>query len=191
MADMNEIRELCFDFCMKEEGGSLYTNDPHDPGGPTKYGIALNYNRSVIPDKNEDGVVNAADVKLLDEADARKIFKNSYFDKYKCNAFPGPIAFMMGDMVFNPGPGAAAKIIQQSLNAFSAKLAVDGAIGPLTLAEAGVQYKKDCVGLLREMTARRAQYYAVRPNFGRYGLGWLRRTERCLIAALRIYWGLE
>lgn len=191
MIGMDEIRELCFDFIMKEEGGSLYTNDPQDPGGPTKYGIALNYNRSVIPDKNGDGVVNAADVQALDENDARKIFREVYWNRNKCGWLPGPFAFMMGDMVFNPGPGAAAKILQQSLNSFGSRLAVDGAMGPLTLAEAGVLAKKDPVGVLREMTARRVQYYASRPNYGRYGLGWLRRSERCLIAALRILWGIE
>lgn len=190
MIGIDEIRELAFDFIMKEEGGSLYTNDPADPGGPTKYGIALNYNREVIPDKNGDGVISAADVKALDENDARRIFREVYWNRNKCSGLYGPFAFLMGDMVFNPGPGAAAKILQQSLNAFGSRLVVDGAIGPKTLAEAGIAAKREPLGLLREMTARRVQYYASRPGYSRYGLGWLRRSERCLIAALRIYWEL-
>lgn len=190
MAAQDEIRDLCFDFCMKEEGGSKYTNDPNDPGGPTKYGVCLKYNRNVIPDKNGDGVIDARDVRMLGENDARKIFKTVYWEKYKCDKFPGPVAFLLGDMVFNPGPGAASKIVQQSLNALGASLVVDGKIGPLTLADAGVQAARDCAALLQEMTARRVQYYATRPGFSRYGLGWCRRSARCLSSALRICWDL-
>lgn len=42
-----------------KRGTPLYTNDPRDPGGPTKYGIALNANRAAIPDKDGNGIINA------------------------------------------------------------------------------------------------------------------------------------
>ena len=48
-----------FHFTMDEEGGETYTNDPRDPGGPTKYGVALNYNLGTIPDKDGDGKITA------------------------------------------------------------------------------------------------------------------------------------
>lgn len=191
MPGMDEIRELAFSFCMKEEGGSKYTNDPADPGGPTKYGIALKYNGDVIPDKNGDGVIDARDVQALTEADARKIYREVYWQRHKCDMLPGPVAFIYGDMVFNPGPGAAARLLQQSLNALGARLAVDGVVGPATLAEAGVQYKAGCEELLCELTARRQHYYASRAGFSRYGLGWSRRASRCLVAALRVYREIE
>lgn len=190
MPDMDEIRDLAFDFCMREEGGCKYTNDPADPGGPTKYGVALNYNRSVIPDKDGNGVIDARDVQALTEADARSIYREVYWNRNRCNQLPGALAFMYGDMVFNPGPGAAPKLLQQSLNALGANLLVDGMLGPQTLAEAAVQCRADAPALLGELCARRAQYYASRPGFGRYGLGWLRRSQRCLASALRLCWDL-
>ena len=52
-----------FRFTMDAEGGATYTNDPRDPGGPTKYGVALNFNLGTIPDKNGDGKITIYDVR--------------------------------------------------------------------------------------------------------------------------------
>lgn len=187
---IDEIRALAFDFCMEQEGGDAYTNDPHDPGGPTKYGIALNYNRKVIPDKDGNGVIDAADVLLLTEADARKIYDEVYWRPNRCDAMPGPVAFIYADMVFNPGAGAAASLLQRSLVSLGAHIATDGKVGPATLAALGKVWLADGAGLLTELTARRQQYYGTRGGFARYGLGWSRRADRCLTAALRLLWGI-
>ncbi|WP_304024472.1 glycosyl hydrolase 108 family protein, partial [Desulfovibrio piger] len=68
-----------FHFTMDEEGGETYTNDPRDPGGPTKYGVALNYNLGTIPDKDGDGKITALDVRMLEEADALVIYRDRYW----------------------------------------------------------------------------------------------------------------
>lgn len=187
---IDAVRALAFDFTMAEEGREKYTDDPRDPGGPTKYGVALNYNRDVIPDKDGNGVIDARDVKLLDEADARRIYTEKYWKPNRCDAMPGPVAFMYADMVFNPGPGAAANLLQKSLVALGASIAVDGRVGPATLAAMGQVWLKDPAALLAELTARRQQYYGTRGGFATYGLGWARRSDRCLTAALRLLWGI-
>ena len=73
------LLQLAFDFSMQEEGGATYTNDPEDPGGPTKWGVALNFNRGAIPDKNGDGKIDAADVRLLTREDAMRIYRQNYW----------------------------------------------------------------------------------------------------------------
>lgn len=187
---MDEVRALAFDFSMAEEGRDTYTDDPRDPGGPTKYGIALNYNRAIIPDKDGNGVIDARDVQLLTEADARRIYAGKYWQPNRCDAMPAPLAFMYADMVFNPGPGAAANLLQRSLVALGASIAVDGRVGPATLAAVGQVWLRDPAGLLTELTARRQQYYGTRGGFATYGLGWARRADRCLTASLRLLWGI-
>ena len=180
--------DLAFAFTMREEGAERYTDDPRDPGGATKYGIALNYNRRVIPDKNGDGVIDARDVRLLTEDDARRIYETVYWTPNKCDRLPAPLALMYADMVFNPGPGAAPKLLQQALNdACGAKLAVDGVVGAATLAAV---CRAELNVLLPELAARRQCYYAARSGWPRYGLGWTRRTMRCLAAAQRMAWGV-
>lgn len=178
------IVQLAFAFSMNEEGREKYTNDPRDAGGPTKYGIALNYNRSVIPDKDGNGVIDARDVQLLSESDARTIYQTVYWTPNKCDALPPALAFMFADMVFNPGPGAAPKLLQKSLNqACNVILSVDGKIGPATLAAV---CGADLSRLLPELASQRALYYVTRPGWQTYGTGWTRRTMRCLACATSI-----
>lgn len=177
--------DLAFTFCMNEEGKERYTDDPRDPGGPTKYGIALNYNRKVIPDKDGNGVIDARDVQELTEEDARRIYVDVYWRPNKCDMLPPALALMFADMVFNPGPGVAPKLLQQALNAVTgAGLVVDGKLGPATKSAVD---KADMPALLSELAAQRALYYASRSGFPTYGKGWTRRTMRCLSAALRVH----
>lgn len=185
---MTDILSLSFAFSMSEEGRDKYTDDPRDPGGPTKYGIALNYNRKVIPDKDGNGVIDAADVRLLTEADALKIYADVYWRPNKCDQYPPALALLMADMVFNPGPGAAPKLLQQALNRCGALLTVDGKVGPATMsAIAGAHLSV----LLAALSMERLEYYATRAGWSTYGKGWARRTMRCLDAAMRIAMGAE
>ena len=183
---MDDIKVLAYQFYLRWEGGATYTDHPQDPGGPTKFGVALNYNRDAIPDKNGDGRIDAEDVRRLTEADARAIWTKSYWALGRCDAFPPALAFMMADMTVNPGPGAAPKCLQRAINraadgAFS--VAVDGKVGPATLAAIG---RLDQVRLLCEVAAQRAWYYGTRSTFDTFGEGWSRRTTACLYEALRL-----
>lgn len=183
---MPDILSLAFAFSMAEEGREKYTDDPRDPGGPTKYGICLNYNRRVIPDKDGNGVIDAADVRALTEADALKIYADVYWRPNHCDQYPPALAFQMADMVFNPGPGAAPKLLQQALNRCGVVLDVDGKVGPATMsAVAGASLPV----LLAALAMERLEYYAMRSGWNTYGKGWSRRTLRCLDAAMRIALG--
>ena len=179
---------LAFAFSMQEEGRARYTDDPRDSGGPTKYGICLNYNRNVIPDKDGNGAIDARDVQQLTEDDARRIYETVYWTPNKCDRLPAPLALMYADMVFNPGPGAAPKLLQHALNEVcGARLVVDGKIGPATLAaveRAALEL------LLVELASQRQRYYASRSKWSVYGNGWTRRTMRCLATAHRLMWGV-
>lgn len=180
---MDAVCRQAFAFYLKWEG-SRYTDDPRDPGGPTKYGVALNYNRDTIPDKDGDGDVDADDVRLLDKDDALRIWQTSYWGVGKCADMPAPLAFMAADMTVNPGPGAAARCLQRAINRASdgrLDIAVDGRIGPVTLeAVQRVELRR----LLWELAAQRAVYYGTRQGFSYYGEGWSRRTTDCLFQAL-------
>ena len=184
---MQHILARAFAFSMREEGRDQYTNDPRDPGGPTKYGVALRYNRDAIPDKDGDGDIDADDVKLLDEADALALYRDRYWKPAGCDKLPDALAFLYADMVYNPGPGAAPKLLQRSCNACGASLAEDGRIGPRTLAAVRELQAAGKIGdLLAALTDARLAYYRSRKGWPTYGRGWTARTNRGLEEALRI-----
>ncbi len=184
--DDKRLLDLSFRFSMGAEGNDTYTDDPDDPGGPTKYGFALNYNRNILPDKDGNGRIDATDVKLLTGEDARTLYEEGYWRRYGCASLPGPLAFLYADMVFNPGPGIAPKLLQRSLCALGSSVTVDGIIGPATLEAV---HAADGAALLVELSAQRLRYYGTRGSYGKYGLGWDRRAARCLGMALGILWG--
>ena len=184
--DDERLLDLSFRFSMCTEGNDAYTDDPDDPGGPTKYGFALNYNRDILPDKDGNGRIDATDVRLLTGEDARRLYEEGYWRRYGCARLPGPLAFLYADMVFNPGPGIAPKLLQRSLCALGGSVSVDGIIGPATLEAV---HAVDGASLLVELSAQRLHYYGTRGGYGKYGQGWDRRAARCLGMALGILWG--
>ncbi|WP_415965980.1 glycoside hydrolase family 108 protein [Desulfovibrio piger] len=179
-----------FRFTMQEEGGETYTNDPRDPGGPTKYGVALNYNRGSIPDKDDDGDVDARDVQLLEEADALVIYRDRYWRPGKCDALPDALALAHADTLYNIGPGAAPRILQRAVNACGLGIAVDGKIGPATITAIRSLEDDGRLGdLLRAQAAERLYYYKTRPGWPVYGRGWQARTQRCFDTCLSMLGG--
>ena len=105
------IMMRAFRFTMEQEGGATYTNDPRDPGGPTKYGVTLNFDRGSIPDKDADGDIDFRDVQLLSEADALVIYREDYWIPGRCDAMPDALALAHADSMYNLGCGAAPELI--------------------------------------------------------------------------------
>lgn len=184
--ERKEVLRRAFGFSMGEEGRDEYTDDPRDAGGPTKWGMALNYNRDIIPDKDGNGRIDAADVKLLTEADALAMYEKRYWLPNIKPEYPDALAFMLVDMMLNPGPGASPKLLQKALNACGRQVDVDGVIGGQTLAAVAAVA---LAPLLRALADQRLAYYRSRPKFPVYGRGWTSRTRRCLEAALQIAGG--
>ena len=176
-----ELLKRSFIFSMNEEGKSVYTNDKRDSGGPTKWGIALNYNRDIIPDKDGNGIINAEDIKRLTENDALIVYEERYWKPNIKPEYPDALAFMLADMCLNPGPGITPKLLQRALD-FTGK-DVDGKIGKRTLAAIA---SADLKELLPKLADYRFDYYESRPAFPVYGKGWTARTNRCLKEALKI-----
>jgi hypothetical protein len=97
--------QLAMDFIAKWEwskrsdGG--YTNDPVDPGGETKFGVAKKFHPEV-------------DVKNLTLQQALEIYKKDYWDKYRCDDFEMPFAICVLDGYVQHKPVVQAKLIEDS-----------------------------------------------------------------------------
>lgn len=100
----NFIRSM--KFVLKWEtadGRRVYVNDPDDPGGETKYGIAARYH----PDK---------DIKNLTLDEACNIYLNEYWRPAMCHTLYYPDCLVIFDTAVNLGPGRALKFVGQEFN---------------------------------------------------------------------------
>ena len=170
---------------IAREGG--YVNDPDDPGGATKYGVTLATLRRLGVDLDGDGKVTAEDVKRLDRDRAEAIFIEHYFHGPQIDRLPAALQASVFDMYVNAGTNAV-KILQRLLTGMDEAVAVDGAIGPQTIA-AAARAAGDAPTLLADAYGieRRNYYYALagrRPASRKYARrrdggkgGWIVRAE--------------
>jgi uncharacterized protein (TIGR02594 family) len=163
---------------LEMEGG--YAEDPHDPGGPTNFGITLAAyarDKGLVP-APENHAQLKAELKAIPQATVRRIYRERYWLAASCPALPAPLALFHFDAAVNHGIAGAARMLQEAVGA-----AVDGEVGPETLAKA--TSLPVAASLARYADIRRRQYRSL-AAFWRFGKGWLARVERTLAAARAI-----
>lgn len=184
---MQSVRQIAEEIVAREGG---FVNDPDDPGGATKFGVTIHTMRRLGLDLTGDGTVGVADVRALSRAQAVDIFITHYFVRPRLAEMPATLQASLFDMYVNAG-GNAVKILQRLLRDMGYAVAVDGAIGPQTLAAAADAAKPDPL-VLRDAygVARRNYYFRIadrrvasrkyaRTRAGDKG-GWIKRAEEFL-----------
>jgi len=144
---------IAVDRVLASEGG--YVNDPHDPGGETKYGIS----------KRAYPTVNIA---TLTEDDARAIYHRDYWQPVRGDELPAPVALVLFDAAVNQGVKTAIRFLQSAL-----KVAEDGVLGPQTLLQARAE--RDSVYLASRVLRRRIEAYSTLDGWPRYRASWVQR----------------
>lgn len=148
-------------FVAPIEGG--VSNDPHDAGKLTKYGISEVYYPQV---RDPD----------FSPADAAAIRKKDFWDFCHCDELPSGFALMLYDARMNQTFGSI-RLLQQALG-----ITADGIIGPVTIAKINAAGRLELI----EFAARRMNAYALNPAFVHEGLGWSRRLMACQALALTL-----
>lgn len=142
---------------LAHEGG--YVNDPHDPGGETKFGIC----RRSYPN---------VEIATLELDDAVAIYRRDFWDRIHGDELPADLAFFLLDTAVNLGVVQAVRYLQRAAN-----VQVDGIMGPATI----LACKHD--GVLDSFAGYREEHYRKLRTFDRFGRGWLRRMYEALGAA--------
>ena len=113
-------------FIMKWEGN--YGNDPDDLGGETRKGITYKTWKSVFGDTHDRFM------KMSDE-DWNKVFHDLFWSKIQGDSINSQrIANIMADWVWTSGVKNPCKHLQAILFKNGADIAVDGEVGPKTIA---------------------------------------------------------
>lgn len=171
-----------FDLALRHvitmEGG--WTDDPHDPGGPTNKGITL----AVYARERKIKITPAnlaelkSDLRAIPDALVRSIYETRYWQPAHCPALRPSLALMHFDASVNHGVDTAARFLQETLG-----VEIDGEIGPVTLGAARTVDPREA---LAKYAAIRRRRYRSLPHFWRFGRGWLRRVDATLAAATRL-----
>ena len=163
---------------LREEGG--YVNDPDDPGGATNYGISLRWLKGIAKrgDFDDDGDVDAQDIRLIDSTRAIELYREFWWDKFKYGELESQsVANSLFSFSINMGSRRAHKLIQRALLACGFTLDVDGQLGPISRTAIS---RADPAMLLGALRAEAAAYYrllvTLKPKRAKFLKGWLRRA---------------
>jgi len=149
-------------FVLKQEGSDL-VQDPKDPGGLSRYGIAL----AKHPD------LTAEDIRTMTPERAASLYSSQYWSPLRADELPEYLQLPMLDAAVNVGPQTAIRLLQAALY-----LSADGLIGPGTL---GAARRADPHTTLCSLTSERIAHYNGLPGWPIFGRGW---TRRAVLAAL-------
>lgn len=166
-------------FILSYEGG--YVNDPDDPGGATNRGVTIATWRAVGYDKDGDGDIDTADLRLITAEDAvNRVLKPHYWDRFKADRINSQsVANILVDWLWASGKPAITGV-QQLIG-----VKVDGIVGEKTLAAINAQPAR---ALFDAIHAARVRFIdaviARRPTSTKYRRGWLRRLNAIAFGSL-------
>lgn len=181
---MQTVRQIAEDIVAREGG---FVNDPDDPGGATNFGVTIHTMRRLRLDLTGDGSVDVSDVRALTRDQAVDIFIRHYFERPRIAEMPADLQPSLFDMYVNAGSNAVT-ILQSLLCEMGFRVAVDGIIGPQSIAAAREAAKPDPVALRDAYGIARRNYYFrladrrvasrkyARTRAGGKG-GWIKRAE--------------
>lgn len=166
------------------EGG--FVNNPNDPGGPTNRGVSL---RAVkLRDKDNDGRldfdldgdgdVDEWDIRLVTEADAKRLYHEDYWTlggagayyHLDCYSLPRRWGIAVFDAAVLQGPRTAVALMQKAVGT-----KIDGILGPVTLTR--VRQTPEAEGLAR-FASQRLQRFLLHPKVDEFFNGWAWRIVR-------------
>lgn len=172
--------KILWPFIKSYEGG--FSNHPADKGGATNMGVTIATWRKQGYDKDGDGDIDVDDLKLISEADAQRIFKLNYWNRWQGDKIlDQSIANILVDWVWGSG-AYGIKIPQRILG-----VTIDGVVGPKTLAALNAQNPEQLFQKLKEERADFFQRICVNTPSNKVFLkGWLRRLEGIRYGSLKL-----
>ena len=148
--------DQAFDLLLGHEGG--YSNNRHDPGGETMWGITHKV-------AMQEGYVG--DMHIMPREFAKQVYQRRYWDAVKADSLPSDLRFAVFDAAVNSGVGQAVKWLQRAVDVVD-----DGVFGPMTLQAA---QRANGLRTAVKLNAVRLDFMTSLPTWGQFGRGWARR----------------
>jgi len=100
--------EECLEFVFEAEGG--YSNDAHDLGGETQYGITHEEYYSWLKRKGKE----KKNISQITKEEASLIYREDYWEKFGCHNTPAPLNLVLFDTAIQHGK--ARQLYKQALD---------------------------------------------------------------------------
>jgi lysozyme family protein len=156
---------------LQNEGGFFHNQAT---GEIVNHGITLAFVRSsgYKPDADEDFIQN------LSTAEASAIYQTYFWNRYSIGSIDGQsLANKVFDLTVNMGP-AALKVLQSAVNACGGQCAVDGVLGPVSIAQINALDAAQLLAEFKQLAAQRYQHIAANNQQLAGDLtGWLSRLN--------------
>lgn len=159
--------EKCLPDTLKQEGG--YSDDAHDPGGKTDYGII----QKEYDLKRRQWGLPTRWVKLISADEYRTIYYTDYWLPYGPE-LPAGLDLECFDQCVNEGSHRAIVLLQIAL-----KISADGVFGPQTKTaiQAASATPAGLVLLIDRYKMAREAFYHALGTFQYFGRDWIARSE--------------
>lgn len=157
-------------FILEWEGG--FVNDPDDLGGATNKGVTLSTWKQVGYDKDGDGDIDVADLRLTTVDDVvNRVLKPHYWDRWKADEIKNQsVANILVDWVWASGSNGI-KIPQNIVG-----VVPDGIVGPKTIAAINSKNPKELFSRIKEARVQFIEDICRnRPANNKFKKGWLNR----------------
>lgn len=168
MADISVLAPFIFSW----EGG--YANHPNDPGGATNKGVTIATWKAQGYDKDGDGDIDVADLKLLTDDDVLKVvLKPHFWNRWKADQIRSQsVANICVDWVWGSGKYGITNV-QKLLG-----VTTDGIVGAKTIAAINAREPRQLFAAIKKA---RVQYIEAlcrrRKSSAVFKAGWLRRLN--------------
>lgn len=159
-------------FILSWEGG--FCNHPNDRGGATNKGVTIATWKAQGYDKDGDGDIDVADLKLITDEDAvNVVMKPHYWNRWKADQIKSQsVANILVDWVWGSGKHGITEV--QKLLGVTA----DGIVGAKTLAALNAQEPKLLFARIKKVRVAFLQgIVRRRPSQKVFINGWLRRLN--------------
>lgn len=173
---MNDFFEHALSYLFQDEG-KTFTNNPMDPGGPTKFGITLKAYESHMGHP-----ITALDIELMTEEAAKDFYEVRYWAPLRCGQMASQgIAICIFDTAVLYGQYTAIKTAQMAVSLCGANLKFDGLMGDKTLEALNTASCIEFVSHYRDLIMDRIGHLiVVDPTLEVFRKGWTNRANRLL-----------
>ena len=171
---------------LKPREGRKFTNDPRDPGGPTKLGVREKTLEDYHAFKGGKAEGFPDDVRKLTPAQAKQIYREMYYERYRNDEIRDPrLSEHAFDISVHPGPDRAARWMQEEMNKNGLPVEVDGNLGSKTLGALNRATPEQLRKINNGLAAKREQFYrkrvARKPTQKDYLRGWVDRARSFIV----------